>query len=87
MAGKGYAGAKTNNAGNARDSRAFCEGLERRALGTAANFPVTDNPHEVGSDASDAWILGWTVADDAATSTIDPDDAPNCAVTTATISA
>jgi len=85
MPGKLCYGAAAGNAGKLRNSKAFCEGLEHRALGAGVTYPVTDNPHESGSEASDAWILGWTVADDAETSTIDPADAPCCAVTGATI--
>jgi len=87
MAGKGYSGVQRNNAGDAKNARAFCEGMQHRAQGTAANFPLADNPHEASNEAHTSWDLGWAVTDDAAGGTIDPDDAPNCAVPGHTISA
>lgn len=68
MAGKLCFGSTYNNAGAARiqDSKAFCEGAAYRATDTALNAPITDNPHESGSEAADAWDAGWTAADGAA---------------------
>lgn len=62
MAGKLCFGASVNNAGNLKNSKAFCEGRFYRSRGTAASFPVTGNPHEIGSESSDAWVLGWDAA-------------------------
>jgi len=68
MPGKLCTGKKQNNAGagRLRNSKSFCEGMAYRASGTAIAKPVTDNPHQAGNEASDAWILGWTIADDGA---------------------
>lgn len=89
MTGKLCTGAAQNNigAGHLRSSKAFCEGLHHRAQGTALAYPVTDNPHVTGSEASDAWILGWTVADDAALGTVSKSAAPCCSVPQNTIEA
>ena len=90
MAGKICVGSATNNSGasNLRSSKAFCEGLNWRAQGTAAAYPITDNPFDGdGSEAEAAWDAGWTVANGAAGGTITASDAPCCAVTAATISA
>ena len=61
MAGKLCFGAAINNAANVSTSKAFCEGRTHRAKGTAAAFPITDNPHVSGEDKT-AWDLGWTDA-------------------------
>ncbi len=74
-------GNQTGNSDLMRESRAFCEGLQYRAQGTAAAFPQTDNPHGPTSDAYFTWLTGWTVANDAAGDTIEPSAAPCCAVT------
>lgn len=73
--------------GELRNSKAFCEGMAYRASDTALNAPVTDNPHVANSDASVSWIDGWTVADDAAGSTISAADAGCCAMRGAAVSA
>jgi len=78
MSGKAYSGQKDNNAGNTQNSRAFCEGLTVRT--DTSGSTIGDNPHESGSEAADAWDRGWTVGQAAAGTTIDPADAPNCAV-------
>ena len=75
-----YTGQKDNNVGTLENARSFCEGLQYRTMDTAANVPVTDNPHIADSEAGEAWIRGWTVADNAAGGTIDKTLAPNCAV-------
>jgi hypothetical protein len=77
MAGKLCFGEPKNNAWYPRTARAFCEGMQNRYNAVTL---VTENPHEIGSEDSDAWILGWTVSDDAVGTTIDPADAPCCAV-------
>jgi len=58
MAGKGCAGAQLNNAGNATLSRAYCEGIDHRMATNGAT--IGDNPHAVGSEAANAWDLGWS---------------------------
>lgn len=63
MAGKKCTGTQTNNAGNSKNSRAFCEGRNYRGTGTGLQAPITDNPHEAGSEAADAWDRGWTAVD------------------------
>ena len=67
MPGKLCVGKKVNNigAGQLVSSKAYCEGMAYRASGTFAAKPVTDNPHPASSEAGDAWISGWTVADNA----------------------
>ena len=89
MPGKLCFGTQFANAGAGRlsASHAFCEGLYWRSQGTAAAFPITDNPHAVGSEDADAWDRGWTVTDSAAGSTVDPTDAPCCAIPQNTIAA
>jgi len=89
MAGKLCTGSVENNAYQLKSSKAFCEGLNYRASGNMSNRPSSDDPHETGSDASNAWNSGWTVANAAgdANSAIDPTDAPCCAVTTDIITA
>jgi len=83
--GKPCVGKKTNNSDLIKEARAFCEGLEWRAGGTFAERPPSANPHDVGSDAEEAWSQGWSVASNASGSTIDPADAPCCAVPQNTI--
>ena len=78
MAGKNYTGQKDNNAGNIENARAFCEGLTVRTETNGAT--IGSNPHASGTEAADAWDRGWTVGQAAAGTTIDPADAPNCAV-------
>lgn len=73
MSGKLCTGAPTNNCGAAllRTANAYCEGAQAR---TKSTTPV--NPHLVGSEASDAWLLG--VADMLA-DTVEPCCAPGTA--------
>lgn len=85
MSGKLCVGEAANNAANLRSSRAFCEGVAFRAQGTAVAFPLASNPHVLGSEANDAWALGWTVTDDAAGGTVDKADAACCAVPQTTV--
>lgn len=86
MAGKMCTGAATANAALPHQSRAFCEGLHHRAKGTAAQYPITDNPHDGdGSEAETAWDAGWTVANSAAPGAITASNAPCCAVPTSVI--
>ena len=55
MAGKGCTGVTTNNAGNGKNARSYCEGRQASAdLGNTSN-----NPHAIGSEASDAWLRGF----------------------------
>jgi hypothetical protein len=85
MSGKLDFGTTHNNAGAAHitQAKAFSEGMYHRAGGTLAGRPLTDNPHEVGSEDHDAWDRGWAVADDVAPSgTIAQSSAPGCAVPT-----
>lgn len=49
--------------GLVRDSKAYCEGMAYRASGIGTDVPVTDNPHQTGSDAWAAWLAGWNAAD------------------------
>lgn len=46
-----------------KDSKAYCAGMAYRASGYGDAVPVTDNPHESGSDAAVAWAAGWDAAD------------------------
>ena len=78
-------GKSENNADLIKESRAYCEGISRRAQGTAVAFPITDNPHATLSDAGGAWSRGWTVADDAAGGVIAATAAPCCAIPNNTI--
>ena len=89
MTGQLDFGTTFNNAGAARidSSRAFSEGIYYRAGDTAANRPITDNPHEVGNENHDAWDRGWQVADDASPGAIDPANAPGVAVPTNNVAA
>ena len=80
MAGKLCTGQKDNNAGNIRNSKAFCEGLVHRMATNGAT--IGDNPLEAGSEAGDAWDRGWSVGQAASGSTVDPAAAPCCAVDT-----
>lgn len=43
----------SNDLGYIKESKAYCEGAYAR---TQTTTPT--NPHEVGSDASDAWLAG-----------------------------
>ena len=54
MAGKGCTGAKRNNAGNAKLSRAYCEGRQASFDGAL----IGTNPHLAGSEAADVWDAG-----------------------------
>jgi hypothetical protein len=80
MAGKLCTGQQDGNAGNVRNSVAFCEGLNARIASNS-----TTNPHESGSEAADAWDRGVALAAAAAGSTVDPADAGCCAVSQATV--
>lgn len=78
MAGKMCTGAVTKNAALPHQSIAYCEGMLYRSEDTAANRPITGNPHDGdGSEAEVAWDAGWTAADNASvvftlTGSIDP---------------
>jgi hypothetical protein len=81
MAGKLCTGATTNNAYNPDASKAFSEGMYHRAQGTAAAYPITDNPHDgTGSEDETAWDAGWNVANSAAPGAISQTDAPCVAI-------
>lgn len=85
MAGKLCTGVARNNVAgkNFRSSTAYCEGINWRAGGTLAGRPVTDNPHEAGSEANASWTAGWTLADAAAPAgVVDAADAPCCSTPT-----
>ena len=43
-----------------KDSKAYCEGMNHRVATNGATIGA--NPHAAGSDAANAWDLGWTVA-------------------------
>lgn len=81
MPGKLCTGAAQNNAANLKNSKAYCEGIKYRASGLSIARPITDNPHEAGSEAADAWDLGWTLAEANATGVVDRTEAGCCAVT------
>ena len=89
MSGQLDFGIGLNNAGAARimAARAFSEGIYHRAQGTAAAFPITDNPLQQGSDEDAAWDRGWQVADDASPSAIAQSAAPGVAIPTNAIAA
>lgn len=89
MSGQLDFGINFNNAGAGHISagNAFSEGIYHRAADTAANNPITDNPHEVGSEDRDAWDRGWTVADSASPAAIAQSAAPGVAVPTNLVAA
>lgn len=66
-----------NRNGKVKDSKAYCEGMSYRASGIGTDVPVTDNPHEAGSDAWVAWLAGWNAADAYADGVM-PVDAMGC---------
>lgn len=66
MAGKLCSNDSLNRVNRVNTSKAYCEGMAHRASDTAANAPVTDNPHEIGSEDSDGWIRGWDLANESA---------------------
>ena len=78
-----------NNAGAARigQAKAFSEGIHVRASGTAAAFPISLNPHEIGNEEHDAWDRGWQAADDASPSAMAQSAAPGVAIPTTAIAA
>ena len=80
MAGKLCNGDKDISAVKARNSIAYCEGLVYRAGGTAVARPKTDNPQLAGSEAADAWDLGWEAAQASAGSAMTKADVGCCAV-------
>ena len=81
MPGKLCTGAASNNAGNLKNSKAYCEGIMYRASGTLLTRPIVSNPHEAGSEAAAAWDLGWTLAEANSGGTVDRTEAGCCAVT------
>ena len=87
MSGSLCFGSAYNNAGKGRlrSSKAFCEGLEYRAGGTAAGRPKTDNPGQSNSDVLIAWYDGWDVAQASAGGQIPNSEAPCCATGSRTI--
>jgi hypothetical protein len=89
MSGQLDFGIAFNNAGAARidSANAFSEGIYYRASDTAANVPISDNPHEVGSENHDAWDRGWQAADDASPAAIAQSAAPGVAVPTNLVAA
>ncbi len=89
MSGQLDFGEVLNNAGAARIgmAKAFEEGLQFRASGTAAAKPLTGNPHEVGNEEHDSWDIGWAVADTASPSAIAQSAAPGVAIPTNAVAA
>lgn len=60
MAGKYYTGGTTNNAGEIRSARAYCEGRQAAADGILNSA----NPHPNPSEAFASWGFGhlsWTI--------------------------
>lgn len=56
-------GVATNHQKQLKNSRAYCEGVDYRFEGTAAQRPITGNPEDgIGSEAEAAWDAGWTDA-------------------------
>lgn len=80
--GSNYANA---GAGHLQSSKAFCEGMQYRADGTAALKPKASNPLPSSSEAAGAWDRGWDFADDEAGGTIDT--SATCCQITGTIAA
>ena len=62
-----------------KDSKAYCEGMAYRQSGIGTDVPVTDNPHQAGSDAWVAWLAGWNAAD-AYSDGVMPRDAMGCCI-------
>lgn len=81
MAGKKCNGVDSYSAVKVQNSKAFCEGMAYRASDTALNAPVTDNPHEAGSEAATCWAAGWDVAALSAGGNISKADLGCCAAT------
>jgi hypothetical protein len=82
MAGKQCNGVKDFNNSRIVNSRAYCEGVQARIV---ANDAGAASPHETDSEADQCYIAGVAVAAAAAGSTVDPADAPCCAVSQATV--
>lgn len=61
----------------AKDSKAYCEGMAHRQSDYGTLVPITDNPHETGSDAWRSWEAGWNAADAYADGVM-PRDAIGC---------
>jgi len=80
MPGKNINGTTTNQSISLKEGKSFCEGMGYRQADTGANAPITDNPHEAGSDCAVAWDNGWTVADDAEGGAISAAAAAQCAL-------
>ncbi len=79
MSGKHCVGKVIGNHFVPKDTKAFSEGLYYRYSGTAAQRPVTDNPHNPG-DVFDAWVNGWNLANSNAGSAVPQSDAPCVAI-------
>lgn len=58
--------APLGNSFHPKTSKALAEGIQHRSGGTAIARPISDNPHESGSDAYNAWAYGWNQANDIA---------------------
>jgi hypothetical protein len=67
-----------NQAVKSRNSRALCEGINYRI--TVPSGSSNDSPHLSGSDDNTAWVTGWFLANASSGGTIDPNDAPCCAI-------
>lgn len=82
MPGKQYDGRGLDEAKNGvtNNSKAYCEGMQYRTTGTAAAKPITDNPHQAGSEAETAWDAGWNAADAKAAGTLTRAEAGPCAL-------
>ena len=81
MPGKLCVGQATNNSGAAllSSSKAYCEGMLYRSGGTVLERPEADNPHDDGSEDSEAWVLGWTLANTYSGGSIPEDEYGCCA--------
>ena len=55
-------GIATNHQKIIKNANAYAEGAEHRLADTAANNPITDNPHEANSEANASWDQGWNDA-------------------------
>jgi len=87
MSGKMCTGKPTANAFLPMESKAYCAGGLYRSQGTAALFPVANNPNQPDSPDADAWDRGWNVVDSQAGGVVDPDAMPCCATPLTTIAA
>jgi len=76
MPGKYCDGVKAHTYKGLINSRAYCEGIAARY----AAVPPAVNPHAAGSEAAAAYTAGVALAAESAGTTVDPADAPCCAI-------